>query len=169
MDKEDNKNRDYLFVDETKKVKKVNLAKGLAIAAGGGAALGGATFGISKLVKSSGNEKKDEPSPEINPESDKPTDSEEEEKEPEKKEEKNPSEKPKYKEKGGFVEWCKNNPLISFLVIFIVGINTFLITLFVFYAIFVLICAGVKKRNNYAYISKLDSEEKMHDQPPIEL
>ena len=61
LDKEDNKNRDYLFVDKTKKVKKVNLAKVLAIATGGGAALGGATFGISKLVKSSRDEKKDEP------------------------------------------------------------------------------------------------------------
>ena len=140
LDKEDNKNRDYLFVDKTKKVKKVNLAKGLAIAAGGGAALGGATFGISKLVKSSGNDKKDEPSPETNPESDKPTSSEEEEKEPEKKDEpspetnpesdkptgsekeekepeKNPSEKPKEEEKVGFVEWFwtwyKNNLVVS--------------------------------------------------------
>jgi hypothetical protein len=60
-------------------------------------------------VNPSGDDKKYEPSPETNPEPDKPTGSEEEEKEPEK----NPSEKPKEEEKGGFVEWYKNNLGVS--------------------------------------------------------
>ena len=119
LDKENKEDTDYIFIgdkiekSEDDECKKIRLAKVLAIAAGGGTALGGATVGISKLVKSSRNDKKDEPSPETNPESDKPTGSEEKEKEPEKKEEKNPSEKPKEEEKVGFVEWFwtwyKNN------------------------------------------------------------
>ncbi len=140
FDKENKEDTDYIFVgDEKQNVKKgngVETVKGLTVAGVSASAIGGATFGISKLVESSGYEKKDEPSPEINPESDKPTDpkkkekeldkkdepspetnpepdkptgSEEEEKEPEK----NPSEKPKEEEKGGFVEWYKNNLGVS--------------------------------------------------------
>ena len=143
-DKENSKNKDYVFAyikeQNVKKSKGVGMAEGLAVAGGGASAVSGATFGISKLVKSSGNDKKDEPSPETNPESDKPTGSEEEEKEPEKKdelspetnpesdkptdpkkeekeleekEEKDPEEKFKKEEKGGFVEWYKNNLVVS--------------------------------------------------------
>ncbi len=95
--KENSKDEDYVFVDDEKQnVKKgngVETVKGFAIAGIGASAVSGSTFGISKLVKSSGNGKKDEPSPEPTPEP-KP--------EPNKKE-----------EKGGFGAWYKNNLLIS--------------------------------------------------------
>ena len=95
--KENNKNEDYLFVDDEKQnVKKgngVETVKGFAIAGTGAIMVGSATSVISKLVKSSGNDKKDEPKPEPKPEP---------EPEPSKKE-----------EKGGFIEWYKNNLRVS--------------------------------------------------------
>ena len=96
-DKENSKNKDYVsaYIKEqnVKKSKGVGMAEDLAVAGGGASAVGIATLGISKLVKSSGNDKKDEPKPEPKPEP---------EPEPNKKE-----------EKGGFVEWYKNNLGVS--------------------------------------------------------
>jgi uncharacterized protein YsxB (DUF464 family) len=80
-----------MFVGD--KTEEIKLAKGIAVVCAGVSTIGIGAFGISKLVKSSGDEKKYEPSPEINPESDKPTDSREEEKDTEKKEEKKSIEK----------------------------------------------------------------------------
>ena len=91
LDKENKENTDYMFVSD--KTKKIKLAKGIAVAGAGVSTIGIGFFGISKLVKSSGNEKKDEPSPEINPGSDNT-----------KEEEKDPAEKFKEEEEGGFEE-----------------------------------------------------------------
>jgi hypothetical protein len=117
LDKENKEDTDYIFIgdkiekSEDDECKKIRLAKVLAIAAGGGTALGGATSGISKLVKSSGDGKKDEPSPEPTSEP-KPK--------PEPKPEPEPEPEPnKKEEKGGFGEWYKNNPLKAGLLTFV--------------------------------------------------
>jgi hypothetical protein len=138
--KQNSKNEDNLSVDNNKKqnVKKgngVETVKGFAIAGTGAIMVGSATSVISKLVKSSGDEKK---------------------------EEKDPSEKLKYK--GSFVEWCKNNLLISLLVTYFVGSIVLYIISFLRNFCFNL-CRRVKKRNNYEYIGEqLGFEEKIYNQ-----
>ena len=66
-DKENSKNKDYVFAyinkeQNVKKSKGVGMAEGLAVAGGGASTVGIATFGISKLVKTSGNDKNNKPS-----------------------------------------------------------------------------------------------------------
>ncbi len=67
LDKENSKNRDYVFAyinkeQNVKKSKGVGMAEDLAVAGGGASTVGIATFGISKLVKTSGNDKNNKPS-----------------------------------------------------------------------------------------------------------
>ena len=117
-DKESSESRDYVFVTDDKKqnVKNgngVETVKGSAIAGIGASAVSGAAFGISKLVKSSGNGKKDEPEPKPEPDP---------EPKPEPKPDPEPKPEPnKKEEKGGFGVWYKNNLLISLPVTFVVG------------------------------------------------
>ena len=65
-DKENSKNKDYVsaYIKEqnVKKSKGVGMAEDLAVAGGGASTVGIATFGISKLVKTSGNDKNNKPS-----------------------------------------------------------------------------------------------------------
>ena len=77
LNKENKENADYMFVgdkiekSEQDKEKKIKLAKGIAVAVAGVSTIGASAFGVSKLVKSSGDDKKEEPSQD-NPEK-KPT------------------------------------------------------------------------------------------------
>ena len=74
----DNKNKDYVFFDKTKKAKRIKkkktkVAKISAMTAGGAIAIGSAAFGISKLAKPFGkNDKKDDPSKATTPKPDNP-------------------------------------------------------------------------------------------------
>ena len=76
----DNKNKDCVFFDKTKKAKRIKkkktkVAKISAKTAGGAIAIGSAAFGISKLAKPFGkNDKKDDPSKSTTPKPDNPND-----------------------------------------------------------------------------------------------
>ena len=80
MYKEDTEDTGYIFVgdkiekSEEDKEKKIKLAKGIAVAVAGVSTIGAVTFGVSRLVKSSGNDKRDEPTPDTSPEPDNPKD-----------------------------------------------------------------------------------------------